>query len=148
MSKKSCQIYSAWEYQLPISIVLLCRTSNLNTTISKLNQGIEKFKIDILDIDNSIVNNNLTIETHINKISSLKNKFKEGISTKHKASLSGRIKSNHSEIENLKHKNIKLEQVKLNLTKNLDINYNKLNNLKSKLENVTNILNESKSGVK
>ena len=121
---------------------------NLNTTISKLNQGIEKFKIDILDIDNSIVNNNLTIETHINKISSLKNKFKEGISTKHKASLSGRIKSNHSEIENLKHKNIKLEQVKLNLTKNLDINYNKLNNLKSKLENVTNILNESKSGVK
>lgn len=121
---------------------------NLDTTISNLIRVIEKFKFDILEIENSIEYNNLTIETHINNISSLKNKFKEGIRTKHKASISGRIKSNQYEIESLKHQNIKLEQVKLNLTKNLDVNYNNLNNLKSKLENVTNIINESKSGVK
>lgn len=81
-------------------------TYNLESSIIRLNKIIEQIKNNIQGLEFN--KNNLSIENFRNRISYLKSKLIEGISNKHKGSLSARIKNHQLDIQRLYYQNINL----------------------------------------
>ena len=80
-------------------------TIELNKNICKIKLELESNNTNKDSLKNEIEYNNLTINNKLKTKSTLKNKLVSDISTKHKASLTGRIKILMSEVTSLNNKN-------------------------------------------
>ena len=83
------------------------KKNEIETKISSIEAKIEKIKSEVLSLESTKISNEESISNMKAKISELKQKIVTGISTKHKATLTGRIKKIKDEILNIK--NIKTD---------------------------------------
>ena len=103
-----------------------------------INENINK----INKLDSNQTNTMESINSLNKKISSLKNKFVENMSAKHKASLTGRIKSIRSEIEDITSQIETDKWEKLNLSNNLEVELKKLKTLDSNINSLITQISE------
>nr|QWO71375.1 RNA polymerase [Calocybe gangraenosa] len=118
----------------------------LESLISDANSIYDKSKNEMVNLESNISKNSGDINDYKYKITDLKLKIVEGISQKHKASLTGRIKNIRFEIDKLTHDNEKYRVEISGLNKKISGKLNELNkskmNLDIILKNMTQINSE------
>ena len=123
------------------------KKSELLNEINNKNSVINRLKNNIESSNSNISLKNSEVDGHKNKIYYLKQSLVEGISSKHKASISGRLSNLRKEIDSLKSGVVKLQNEISQYEVKLSSELNNLNKLKVNLEKVLSNLSKSKSGI-
>ena len=124
------------------------KKNEIETKISSIEAKIEKIKSEVLSLESTKISNEESISNMKAKISELKQKIVTGISTKHKATLTGRIKKIKDEILNIKNEKTDNSSEVSRLTRDLNKNLKLLHASKTEYNEIKNELVNIKSNIK
>ena len=134
------ELYQYFNYYYSLNIKkseLLNEINNKKSVIDRLQNKIESSKTSI-----SLKNSN--VDEHKNKMYYLKKSLVEGIRSKHKASVTGRLSSTRKEIDTLKSEIVELQNEINQCEGKLSSEENNLRKLRVSLEKILSSLSQSK----